>query len=388
MIETKIRTGIHQEIDPLKMVAVYGPPSVEALLAQFYPPEVSLFADQMDVMKARSEVRNFIEVLEQNSVEVIQAKDFFAQTSQTQILSKEQILNELFTIAQTAQRQFNRTVPNWEDTMVQLVDEEIETYGNDAALGLIKRTCLSSKLPLANIMYARDPMNMIGDTLFIGQMAKKIRQPEVTLYKKFYRQLLYGTPIIEIPYTDTFEGGDAYLHNNALWIGTGSRTSVGAAKFVMRHASNKLPGYDFILVNDPSWQQRSHKEQQINMHLDTFSMPAGDRDIVVCEEEGLRRRINIFDPRRNEIRSNKSNFISYLETRGQNVLVIPRSEQENYSCNFLMLNRDTGIIPKDDNPYTIDLLEKAGKKLILVDLSECAKGYGAAHCMTAQLLRH
>lgn len=387
MIETKIRTGIHQETDPLKTVVIYGPPSVEALLAQFYPTEISLFTGQMDVMKARSEVRSFIGVLEQNGVEVIQAKDFFATDCQTQILRRKQILDELFAKAQMVGKQYGQDVPYWQDTLVELVDQEIETHGNDAALGLIRRTCLTPRVPHANIMYARDTMNMIGGDLVISQMAKTIRQDEEKLYRKFYQDHLGLTPSFNIPTGETFEGGDAYLHNNALWIGTSARTTTEAGLFIFRNTAQNLPGHDFILVNDPNWQHRSHEEQQTNMHLDTFSMPAGERDIVICEEEGLRRRINIFDPRKNELRFNKSSFISYLETRGQNVLVIPRSEQENYSCNFLMLNRNTGIIPMADNPYTIDLLEKAGKKLILVDLSECSKGSGTAHCMIAQLLR-
>lgn len=375
MTETKI--GIFSETDRLRSVAVFGRPGVEALLAQVYPSNISLFQDQMDVIKARNEVNNFIYTLRDQGVTVHTTKDFLIKSDPPKSHQRNAVLSALSERAKRAKKRYNITVPHFNDTLAQLVDEEIESYGQDAALDFVVKTCLTPNLPLANLMYARDPMNVLGETRVISRMARDIRQPEIKLYELFYQAGLGLVDFQRIVRPDSFEGGDAYIHDQAVWIGTGSRTTVNAAHQIFQAISPQFPDHNFLIVEDIRWEERDHSEQQDNMHLDTFSMPVDKKRIVVCEEEGLRR----------VVQPTQKNFIRTLEDRGQEVLVIPREEQQSFGCNFLVLDENTILIPRSDNTFTNTLLEQAGKKLIKIDLSECTKGYGAAHCMTGQLLR-
>lgn len=373
----KLKIGIYSETDRLRTAVVFGRPGVEALLAQVYPSNISLFQDQMDVIKAKGEVDNFMHTLTDQGIKVHTAKDFLVKSAPPKSHQKSAVLTALSERAKRAKKRYNITVPHFSDTLAQLVDDEIENYGQDAALDFIVKTCLDPNPPLANIMYARDPMNILGEVRVVSRMTKYIRMPEIKLYEQFYQTGLGISGYQRLSHPNFFEGGDAYIHDQAVWIGTGCRTTVGAAHQIFDAVSPTLPGYELLVVADEDWQQRPHNDQQDNMHLDTFSMPAGKKQIVVCEEEGLRRIV----------KQTGKNFIKTLEERGQIVIVIPREEQQSFGCNFLMLDENTILIPRGDNTYTNNLLEQAGKKLIKVDLSECTKGYGAAHCMTGQLLR-
>lgn len=377
MFDSETKIGIYSETDKLRTVAVFGKPGVEALMAQSYPNNISLFQSSMDVIKARGEVATFIDTLTQQGVVVHTAKDFLIKSASAQSYKKDEVLNALLKRAKRTEKRYNITVPHFSDTLSQLIDEEIESYGNDAALDFIVRTCLKPNLPLANIMYARDPMNILGGIRVVSRMAKDIRQPEVGLYEQFYQAGLGLPGFQRVTKPNSFEGGDTYIHDQAIWVGTGSRTNINAAHQIFGAVSSTLPDHKLIIVNDVGWEQRAHSEQQDNMHLDTFSMPVDKKRVAVCEEEGLRR----------VVWPTQKSFIKTLEDRGQEVLVIPRNEQQSFGCNFLVLDENTILIPRDDNTYTNKLLEQAGKKLIKVDLSECTKGYGAAHCMTGQLLR-
>ena len=83
----------------------------------------------------------------------------------------------------------------------------------------------------------------------------------------------------------------------------------------------------------------------------------------------------------------KRSLIEYLEDENQSIIEIPLPEQQNFGCNFLTINKNTVMIPLVSNINTIKELQKAGKRVISVPLSESTEGYGAAHCMVGQLFR-
>lgn len=381
--------GIYSETDPLRSVALFGLPSIEVLMSQFYPEEISLTLGVMDIIKARKETKQFIKALEDNNVNVHTVKDYLVKSSPETKKTKAQILKSLTAKIKNLQTSYNQEVKNWQDTLTFLMDEEIKQYGQEKALAFIENICLIPDYPLANIIYARDSMNVLLQTRVISNMKKPIRQPEIKFYEKFYQQGLGLTNYLKIKAGETFEGGDAYTFNNTIFIGISSRTSINAAISIFQNIASYSKDYEFALVIDDNWDQRSYNDQQDNMHLDTFSMPFSKDKIVVCEEEGLRREVSLVKINGDEIKiiQTNKNYIQFLEQKGHQVFVIPRKEQQSFGCNFLVLNQDKILIPRGDNLYTNKLLEQAGKQLIKVDLSECTKGYGAAHCMTGQLLR-
>lgn len=387
--KTTTQIGIYSEIDPLRSAALFGYPSIEILMSQFYPEEISLTLGTMDIMKARKETRRFINALTENGVSVYTVKDYLINSSPKTNKTKKQIYKSLTTKIKRLKDTYQKKVKNWEGILDFLIEEEIKQYSEPQALAFIENTCLIPNYPLANIIYARDSMNILLQTRVISNMKKIIRQPEIRFYESFYQQKLGLNNYLKISDGETFEGGDAYTFNNTVFIGISSRTSINAALSIFQNIALYSPNFEFALVIDADWQSRPHSEQQDNMHLDTFSMPFSKDKLVVCEEEGLRRKVSLVKIKDNVVKviSTGKNYIQFLEDRGIKVFVIPRKEQQSFGCNFLVLDNEKILIPREDNLFTNKLLEKAGKQLVKVDLSECTKGYGAAHCMTGQLLR-
>lgn len=141
-------------------------------------------------------------------------------------------------------------------------------------------------------------------------------------------------------------------------------------------------------TEDEDYEKRTHQEQMDFMHLDTFSGPIGKKEIAVCEEEASRRKIKFFTRKDGvvELHDTDLTFIDYLA--GENELVIiPREEQQSFGCNFLALDEHKVVVPLDSNTYTNSAFESRGKVVIPANLHESTKGYGAAHCMTGQLYR-
>ena len=229
-------------------------------------------------------------------------------------------------------------------------------------------------------------------------MAKDIRKPEVPLYELVYNTHLPAHNPIRIPPGETFEGGDAYVHQGHVWIGVGTRTTFGAALKIYEALRDDLDRYGvkFAVIQDENPFDRPFSQQQDFMHLDTFSNPTGRKDIAVCIEEASRRKVLLIESMKGNtiIKNTGLSFIDYLEyvVQEDDIVVISKDEQQAFGCNFLLLgeyhNRRTVILePLESNTDTNNQLRRLGKEIVPTNLYQSTRGYGAAHCMTGQLLR-
>lgn len=382
--------GIFSETDILKKVAVWGEPSVEAVMAQLYPTSKSLFLDDMDVFKAGKEARSYAKALRDHGVQVSVVRDEFAKVIPGQHLQKDKILAKLLRKADVIQRGSGISRPGYKDEIVGLLERDIEKHGEMSALAMVQALCLDPSLPMGNIIYARDQRNVLMETAFRSRMSKNIRLPEVSIYDMVYEKLGYSRTV-KMPFGETFEGGDGYVHDGIVYVGVGIRTTKGAAMHIYNTLQPQLEalGYRFAIVEDRIAQQRSEKEQMDFMHLDTFSMPTGKGQINVCEEEARNRVVTEVvsyygEPRPKE--TGKS-FIDFLHAEGQDIGVVPLEEQQLFGCNYIVLDNETVLVPLESNRTIIDNLAKQGKIVKVIDLSENTKGYGGPHCMTMQFER-
>lgn len=398
--------GIFNETDRLRRAAVWGPIGAEAVLAQLYDPSVSLFFDKMDVVGARSEAERFAATLNGLGVQTESVRDrFTAKLPETAQMNSSQLKVELFKKAariaaeelykplQPGETRRDIDMNNVKQQIDTLVDADIARYGEGRAINLNQKLCLDHELPLGALLFARDQMNVLLGTRFVSRMKKPIRQPEVGLYEVVYADIIgKDTPTAVIPNGETFEGGDAYVHNGVVYVGVGPRTSQGAAEFMYKTLRKDLQarGMQFAMVVDPDPEGRPQNEQMDFMHLDTFSGPIGDREIAVCQEEAQRRRVIYLESNRlGRIvpRDSGQSFLEHVTMKDDKVVVIPREEQQTFGCNFLALDEKTLLLPLGSNEVTTQRLRDAGKEIIILDLEESTKGYGAAHCMTGQLNR-
>lgn len=388
----KSQIGIYDENDRLRAATLWGAIGAEAVLTQLYPPEISLFLENMDVVRARAESRNFITTLEQHGVKVYLARDVLANKLRPVSIDKKTVIDILIRHAEDIKEKYATTTHiNYKEQIEELVEEDIKRYGADRALTLNWHINLLPPLPLGNLLFARDQMNVLLNKRVQSSMKKTIRKHEIPVYELVYSVLNVSSEVISIPAGEHFEGGDAYIHDKTIYIGVGPRTSRGAVLHIFKELQREIEKeeYIMILVEDKFFHKRSLTEQMLYMHLDTFSNPLGKKQIAVCMEEADQRMVAEVVCQNNSIEICELNktFLGYLMENGEEIVEIPSREQQAFGCNFLCLDDTTIFLPLETNEVTIDGLTKIGKKIEHVHLDECTKGYGAAHCMTGQLLR-
>ncbi|MDD5416301.1 MAG: arginine deiminase family protein [Candidatus Daviesbacteria bacterium] len=391
-----IQIGIFDEAEPLRAVSTWGAIGAEAVLAQCYPKAISLFYQSFDVITARQEGINYAAILQDHGVKVLMVRDLLAETLKPRPLRKDAVIAAMVGRAQAIQNQYDIHVEDSADLITMLVEQDIVRYGEEGALNLNQTLSVDPQFPLGNSLYGRDHMNVLCDTRVVSRMAKAIRRHEVDLYELVYQQHLAPHTTIIIPSGETFEGGDAYIHNGTVFVGVGTRTTLGAAVGIYQALKPQLEQccLKFAVVEDEDPFGRSFSEQQDSMHLDTFSNPVGKREIAVCIEEARRRRIRFLNSFGDNLVINDGfgSFIDFLEQTEDNIVIIPQEEQKGFGCNFLLKGEDSSgrcviFVPLRYNTDTNNQLRGLGKQVVHTDLFESTKGYGAAHCMTGQLLR-
>lgn len=412
--------GIFNETDRLRAVTLWGPLGTEALLAQLYPERISCFLEEMDVPQARKESATFAATLQKMDVQTACARDRLAYSLPLQEGNTDQLISSLIKKAHEIETQYpeqiekrveklmvdidpsdtqfsreemrQRVIAGLDNDIRRLVREDVTRYGEAAAIALNKAICLDTKLPLGGALYARDPMNVLLGTRFVSRMTFPIRQPEIEFYEQAYDTILpANTQEAVIPEGETFEGGDAYIHNGTVYVGVGVRTTRGGAEFIYKTLKPQLDahGLQFAIIEDEHPETRVQEEAMDFMHLDTFSGPIGDKEIAVCDEEAVRRRVKYLETGEDGavvVVDTGKNFLQHLQEM-EDVVIIPRHEQRGFGCNFLAIDDNTIILPSAKNTETIAQLEKRGKNILVVDLFQITRGYGAAHCITGQLRR-
>lgn len=393
-----MQIGIFDESEPLRTASVWGPVGAESVIAQCYPANVSLFHESFDVVSARQEGLQYAAILQDHGVRVLMARDKLAEILKHKPLKRDAVIDALAKKAKAAQTSYGTHIDDAVDLITTAVVFDIDRYGEAQALTLNHILSLNPQLPLGNSMYCRDQTNVLLGARVVSRMAKQIRRPEVGLYELIYGKNLTPHQTINIPKGETFEGGDAYVHQGHVWIGVGARTTFGAAVKIHNELRPQLDEYElkFAIVQDEDPYSRPFSKQQDFMHLDTFSNPTGRKDIAVCIEEARRRKVKLLlsGGDQTKVEEPGLSFIDYLEhiVKEDNIIVISEDEQRQFGCNFLLLgelNDGTATIltPLDSNTGINNQLRRMGRNVVPVDLYQNTRGYGAAHCMTGQLLR-
>lgn len=392
--EPSSKIGVYDELDPLRRVVVWGPPATEAALAKLYPEKKSLFYDDMDIMKAREEMPTYIEELQRHGVRVIVAKDLVASIAEPVRLTRGQTLDLLLARGQEVVDKYGpKSRAKWPGVQAEIeqaLDSEEALYGPETAYSMAIDLGLKTKMPLGNILYARDQMNVLLSTRVVSSMKYQIRREEIPIYETVYQVLMGLDKGVRIPESETFEGGDAYVVDGTVYVGQGIRTSPGAADLIYEALAPELKsrGFRFASVIDPEAANKNWKKGQDTMHIDTWSFFFGDKQVLVLLSEAENRRVIIRDPNINEGEPvDVGNFLDYLREEGYKIHAASTKDQKKFGCNNIAIDRNTVILPRKDNQGVTETLESEGQNVIELDLHEITKGYGAAHCITGTLLR-
>lgn len=350
----------------------------------------------MDVIRAREEALKFKQTLRELGINVIEGREilssYLKQTGSPSNfpLSIREATSKLLGAATKIAKEYGKSLPeNADEIIYQLLESDVQLYGEEAALRLaavLNKIQYNPPLPLGNIIYSRDPANVLLGSLFLGRMRYKTRGGEPSLYRLIFQHAgIHPQQIITLPREITFEGGDAYVYRNTVFIGVNPRTSKEAVLKIAQVLKERHGYLNFQVAAVVLDEERSFKDNQRYMHLDTYSMPLDEDNIIIDEEESTRRTVWIVED--GQLTPTNLNFSQFLTQALQvNVIPIPPEEQQNFGLNFLVIDKNTVLIPLT-NPTLCEVLRKLGKRSINTNLEESTKGFGAAHCMTFQVLR-
>lgn len=408
---------VFDETHPLKEVLVWGEPGIEALLGQLLPKSKSLFFSYYEVLEARKEFRYLRSLIENENIKFTQAKDAVAQSLKNKAVPNEpKSIKELQDLLLARANEYYETYREQKiqgysragidgdidevyvqikKDIKQVLQEDIQLYGEQAALRLNHLLSLSHELPLANIFYGRDQSQALTDKLVLSSVKWEIRKPEVEIFKQALMELGYTDSIVEIN-SGTFEGGDAAILGNTCFIGVGARTSSSAVRNLAKKIGPLMEEHgiqvaavvnkrhedeadDFIAPTD---------EHMSLMHLDMFWIPLEPKLVLAYSEEIDRRKIvRVSRSAGMFVTEEMGSFRQFHANKGIEIIEVNKQEQENFATNLLNLGNKTVIVALSTNRRVIAELEKRGFRVLSAELNKLVNGYGATHCLTAPIRR-
>jgi len=416
-IESENKSQVLNEVAPLKELMVWGEPGCEALLGQLLPKSKSLFFSYYEVPEARREFRHMQNMIENEGVRIIRAKDAVARLVEkkqfpdlpktikeleNQLLQKANEYYETYRgrkVKELANEKINLSI---EDIYLQIkkdirnvLDEDVQTYGETSAIRLNTLLSLSNKLPLSNIFYGRDQSQALANKIVLSELKWDIRKPEVDIYKEALVELGYGNALIELE-AGTVEGGDVAIFGDTCYIGVGARTTLTAVKEICKKIGPLLEQNSIQLV---AAINQKHVEESATfaaptdehmhvMHLDMFWIPLSHHLVMAYGEEIDHRTIMRFTLNGEQIiTEDLGSFRDFLNSKGIEILEVNKKEQEDFATNLLNLGNKTVIMALSKNERVIAELKQRGFKVMSAELNKLVSGYGAIHCLTAPVKR-
>ena len=416
-IESENKSQVLNEVAPLKELMVWGEPGCEALLGQLLPKSKSLFFSYYEVPEARKEFRHMQDMIENEGVKIIRAKDAVARLVErkrfpglpktvkeleSQLLQKANDYYETYRGRKVKELANEKIDLSIEDIYLQIkkdirnvLDEDVQTYGETSAIRLNTLLSLSNKLPLSNIFYGRDQSQALANKIVLSELKWDIRKPEVDIYKEALVELGYGNALIELE-AGTVEGGDVVIFGDTCYIGVGARTTLTAVKEICKKIGPLLEqnGIQLVAVINQKHVEESATfaaptdEHMHVMHLDMFWIPLSHHLVMAYGEEIDHRTIMRFTLNGGQIiTEDLGSFRDFLNSKGIEILEVNKKEQEDFATNLLNLGNKTVIMALSKNERVIAELKQRGFKVMSAELNKLVSGYGAIHCLTAPVKR-
>ncbi len=391
------------ENDPAT-VAIVHRPGLDAQIAGMHPNGM-LFEKPTSMSSVRLASGNLVDALTDHGVDVVTVTDVLIAMCASKRFGRDVEKLALDSIVYD----FNSTSGDLNaDDLYFLSDEyKVQVVSNmdcrDVVDAIVSRprvhltkatansavtTASVSLLPLGNLVFTRDQQITTAGGVVMGRMASSQRRFEVDIMRLVFEFL--GADVIgTIPQGETLEGGDFFPlgHRGLAMLGTGLRTTAGAAQHMLKHHWFHAPRV--AIVKD------LYDRSQDRMHLDTV-LGVVNEDVVVLEASLMSsdphnphlRLVDVYETTHAgdyELVDANIPLYDFLVSEGFRVIPVQPRDQLAYMINFLNLgtNPNTGRSRLlSVHPGLADLLADEDVDVYYVEFEGVKAMYGAAHCST------
>lgn len=199
-------------------------------------------------------------------------------------------------------------------------------------------------------VFTRDIGFTLGHTIFVADMANKVRQGEEEILKNWLKgeEVSYFNIV-----SDYIEGGDVIIDGDKIFIGISNRTN----EFAIEHLKSLLTTFNIISI--------PFKDKYL--HLDCVFNIISPTEALIYREGMGSKEVNI--------------LASHYD-----LIDVSREEQFTLGTNVLSIgNKKVFSLPI--NKHVNDQLRKRGYEVIEVAFSEIIKSGGSFRCCTMPLIR-
>lgn len=394
------KINVYSEVGKLKKVLVHTPGKELDYLTPQRLDEL-LFSAVMDPERAREEHREFIKILEDHGVEVVQLVDLTTEAyNDAPANKKEQFIQDFL----------DQVTPKLTSENRKIMEAYLKSFKDPKEMikkmmsGILARELnVKSDVelladPIPNLLYTRDPFASAGNGVIINHMFKETRRRE-----SLFSNLIFSehheykqTPrFYESTDKYTIEGGDIFVYNDkTLVVGISERTQKEAVQLLAENIQkDKDVHFETIYaINVPKMPNLMHLDTWLTM-LDTnkFLYSPNMMKVLKIWKIDLKNKPLKWE----EINESLEDFLS--EVIGEKAITIPVAGKDALqididvethfdATNYLAIEPGL-VVGYDRNRKTQKALEDAGIKVLGFNGDQLSLGMGSARCMSMPLYR-
>ena len=396
--------GIHvySEIGELESVLVHEPGREIDYISPSRLDEL-LFSAILESHDARKEHKEFVQILKNEGVNVVELTDLVTETYDlVDAQTKEKLLDDFVDDSEpaltpelkAAVKKFLKARKSTRE-MIQYMMAGITKY--DLKIEAKNELIVD---PMPNLDFTRDPFASVGNGVTIHFMRYKVRQRE-TLFSRFIftnHPKLMKTPWYYDPSMKlSIEGGDVFIYNNdTLVVGVSERTDLQTITLLAKNikANKECEFKRIVAINVPKWTNLMHLDTWLTMlDKDKFLYSPIANDVFKFWDYDLVNGGAEPQPKENGLPLDKllESIINkkpiLIPIAGNNASDIEVARETHFDGTNYLAIKPGVVIGYARNEKTNAALKAAGITVLPFKGNQLSLGMGNARCMSMPLSR-
>ena len=396
--------GIHvySEIGELESVLVHEPGREIDYISPSRLDEL-LFSAILESHDARKEHKEFVQILKNEGVNVVELTDLVTETYDlVDAKTKEKLLDEFVDDSEPAltpelKAAVKKVLKARKSTreMIEYMMAGITKY--DLKIEAKNELIVD---PMPNLYFTRDPFASVGNGVTIHFMRYKVRQRE-TLFSRFIftnHPKLMKTPWYYDPSMKlSIEGGDVFIYNNdTLVVGVSERTDLQTITLLAKNikANKECEFKRIVAINVPKWTNLMHLDTWLTMlDKDKFLYSPIANDVFKFWDYDLVNGGAEPQPKENGLPLDKllESIINkkpiLIPIAGNNASDIEVARETHFDGTNYLAIKPGVVIGYARNEKTNAALKAAGITVLPFKGNQLSLGMGNARCMSMPLSR-